>query len=115
MQSIRIVGNIGAAIMSDPTDGNRQNDDLTYGFSLARAITQPAEIVAEINGRWSTRSGAPFPGTESRSVLKFGGRFTHGSVRVDAGVFFGLTSYDPSVGFTTGFTYVFDAFTLPSR
>jgi hypothetical protein len=113
VQSIRIVGNIGAAIMSDPTDGNRQNDDLIYGVSLARAVTQAAELVGEVNGRWSTRSGPAFPGTETRGILKLGGRFTHGSVRVDAGVYFGLTSLDPTIGFTTGFTYVFNAFTLP--
>ena len=113
VESIRVVGNIGVAILGDPTDGNRQNDDLTYGFSLARAITQQAELVAEVNGRWSTRSGPAFPGTESRGLLKLGARFTHGPLRLDAGVFVGLTSVDPTFGFTTGFTYVFNAFTLP--
>ena len=40
----------------------------------------------ELNGRVSTRSGDPFPGTESRGILKFGGRYTHGPVRLDAAV-----------------------------
>lgn len=113
VQSIRVVGNIGFAILGDPTDGNRQNDDLAYGFSLARAITQQTELVGEVNGRWSTRSGEAFPGTETRSILKLGGRFTHGPLRIDGGVFFGLTSVDPTVGITAGFTYVFNAFTVP--
>jgi Putative MetA-pathway of phenol degradation len=113
VQSIRIVANIGAAILSDPTQGNRQNDVLTYGGSFARAMTQRAELVGEVNGRVSTRSDGPFPGTESRGVLKLGGRFTQGSVRLDAGVFFGLTTIDPTIGFTTGFTYVFNAFPAP--
>ncbi|HTK29501.1 MAG TPA: hypothetical protein VL309_08120 [Vicinamibacterales bacterium] len=113
VQSIRVVGNLGAGILADPTDGNRQNDVLTYGVSLARAMTQKAELVGEVNGRVSTRSGGPLPGTESRGLLKFGGRFTQGPVRLDAAVFFGLTTVDPTVGFTAGFTYVFDAFTLP--
>jgi hypothetical protein len=113
VQSIRVVGNIGFAILGDPTDGNRQNDDLLYGLSFARAVTQEAELVGEVNGRVSTRSGGPFPGTESRGILKLGGRYTRGSVRLDAGIFFGLTSFDPTIGFTTGFTYVFNAFTLP--
>jgi len=60
----------------------------------------------------STRSD-PFPGTESRGTLKIGGRYTRGSVRIDAGVFVGLTSIDPTVGLTAGFTYVFNAFTVP--
>ena len=113
VQSIRVVGNIGGAILADPVVGHRQNDVFVYGLSFARAVTQAAELVGEINGRESTRSGDPIPGTESRGIMKLGGRYTHGSLRLDAAVFFGLTSIDPTVGFTTGFTYVFNAFKLP--
>jgi hypothetical protein len=113
VQSIRVVGNFGFGILADPTSGNRQNDVLTYGLSFARAMTDQAEIVGELNGRISTRSGDAFPGTESRGLLKLGGRYTHSSVRFDAGVYFGLTSIDPTIGFTTGVTYVFSAFRIP--
>ncbi len=113
VQSVRAVGNLGVGIMSDPTDGNRQNDVLTYGVSFARAMTQATEVVGEVNGRVSVRSGDPFPGTETRGILKLGGRYTHGALRLDAGVFFGLTTIDPTIGITAGFTYVFNAFTLP--
>jgi hypothetical protein len=113
VQSVRIVGNFGFGILSDPTVGNRQNDVLTYGVSFARAITQATEIVGELNGRVSTRSGVAFPGTETRGILKVGGRYTHGSTRIDAGVFFGLTSVDPTIGLTAGVTYVFNAFKVP--
>ena len=113
VESIRVVGNAGIGILSDPIQGNRQNDVLLYGLSFARAMTQQAELVGELNGRWSTRSDGPFPGTETRSLLKLGGRFTQGSIRFDAGVFFGLTSIDPTIGFTGGVTYVFNAFTVP--
>src|SRR5262245_4527047 len=113
VQSVRVVANIGGAILSDPVVGNRQNDLFLYGVSFARAMTQKAEIVGEVNGRVSTRSGEAFPGTETRGLLRLGGRFTQGSVRVDAAIFFGLTSIDPTVGFTGGFTYVFNAFKLP--
>jgi hypothetical protein len=113
VESVRIVGNIGVGILSDPTQGDRQNDVLTYGLSFARAVTQRAEFVGEFNGRVSTRSGDPFPGTETRGALRLGARYTYNSVRLDAGLGIGLTSRDPSVGFTAGFTYVFNAFTLP--
>jgi hypothetical protein len=113
IQSVRVVGNIGLGILGDPTDGSRQNDVLTYGISAARATSQQTELVVEINGRVSTRNGGPFPGTETRSLLKLGGRYTRGPVRFDAALFFGLTTIDPTVGFTAGFTYVFNAFTLP--
>lgn len=113
VQSIRVVANVGVGILADPTSGNRQNDVLTYGLSFARAVSQRAELVGELNGRASTRSGDPFPGTESRGLLKLGGRFTTGMLRLDAGVFFGLTTVDPSIGATFGFTYVFNAFRVP--
>jgi hypothetical protein len=113
VQSVRIVGNLGVGVLSDPTAIGQQNDVLTYGVSFARAITDHAEFVGEINGRWSMRNGGPFPGTESRSLLDLGGRYTWGSLRLDAGLLFGLTTLDPTIGFTTGFTYVFNAFQVP--
>lgn len=113
VQSVRLVGNVGVGILSDPTSGDRQNDVLAYGVSFARAITDRAEFVGEINGRWSTRSGGAFPGTETRSVLNVGGRYTRGSIRLDGSVFFGLTTLDPTLGVGAGFTYVFNAFQIP--
>lgn len=113
VQSVRVVGNIGLGILGDPTRGDRQNDVLTYGLSFARAVTSAAEVVGEINGRLDTRDGDPPPGTESRSMVRFGGRFTIGSWRADGAVLFGATSNDPSVGVAAGFTYVFSAFSTP--
>ena len=108
MQSVRVVGNVGLGILSDPTRGDRQNDVLTYGFSLARAFAEGAEIVGEINGRASTRSGVPPPGTESRATMTFGLRYTRGTVRFDGGLVTGFTSRDPRVGLTGGLTWVFE-------
>ena len=113
IQSVRMVGNVGLGILSDPTRGDRQNDVLTYGVSFARAVTQRAEVVGEVNGHASTREGTPPPGTESRSVVRFGGRYTVGSLRADAALLFGLLPRDPEWGVTMGFTYVFNAFQLP--
>ncbi len=82
-------------------------------MSLARAIKQGVEIVGEVNGRLNTRGHATPPGTESRSIMRVGGRFTKGTVRIDGGLLVGLTSRDPSYGFTGGFTWVFNGFTVP--
>ncbi len=112
IQSIRVVGNVGGGILTNPTAGIGQNDVLLYGLSFARAVTQEAELVGELNGRISTRDN-PFPGTETRGILKLGGRYTRGPVRLDAAVFLGTTTLDPTIGFTVGFTYVFNAFTVP--
>jgi hypothetical protein len=109
-KSIRIVGNIGLGILGDPTRGDNQNDVLDYGASVARAIRNGVELVGEINGRASTRGGTPPVGTEGRGVLRLGGRVTKGTVRIDAGMLLGMTSRDPSFGFTAGATYVFKGF-----
>lgn len=113
VQSIRAVANVGLGILGDPTRGDRQNDVVTYGFSLARALTQAAEIVSEINGHIDTAEGAPPPGTGSRGQVRLGARYTVGGWRGDAAILLGVTSRDPSIGFAAGFTYVFNAFTIP--
>jgi hypothetical protein len=113
VQSIRFVGNVGLGILADPVRGDRQNDVLTYGFSVARAVLQGVEVVGEVNGRLDTRDGDPPAGLESRGAMRIGGRFTRSTVRVDAGLIVGITSNDPSVGFTAGLTWVFKGFTVP--
>ncbi|MDA1091857.1 MAG: hypothetical protein O3A25_01100 [Acidobacteria bacterium] len=109
VQSIRVVGNVGFAILADPTRGDRQNDVLTYGFSLARAFAPGAEVVGEINGRASTRRGQAPPGTDTKGQMTFGVRYTRNAIRFDAGLFTGLTSRDPKVGITGGITWVFSS------
>jgi hypothetical protein len=111
-QSIRVVGNVGLGILADPTLGNHQNDVLTYGASVARALTDRAEVVTEINGRISFRSPA-LPGTESRGTVAVGGRYTPGPIRFDGAMLIGLTAVGPTIGFTGGFTYVFNGFNVP--
>jgi hypothetical protein len=113
VQSIRFVGNVGLGILSDPVRGDRQNDVLTYGVSVARAVRQGLEVVGEVNGRLDTRAGDPPIGTESRGAMRIGGRFTRATVRVDAGLIVGITSLDPSIGFTAGLTWVFKGFKVP--
>jgi hypothetical protein len=113
VQSIRVVGNAGVAILGDPTAVvPEQNDLLTYGLSVARAMTTAAELVGEINGRVNFEE-IPDPGGESSAVFRFGGRYTRGAVRIDAGVLFGVTSRDPQFGATFGFTWVLNAFRVP--
>ncbi len=113
VQSVRVVGNVGLGILGDPTRGDRQNDVITYGLSFARALSPAAEVVGEINGRLDTREGEPPPGTENRGMMRLGVRYTRGAGRIDAGVLVGLTTRDPSIGVTAGYTHVFNAFRIP--
>lgn len=112
VQSIRVVGNAGFGMIGDPTRGDRQGDVMLYGASIARALRQGFEVVGEINGRWKLDDPAP-PGSENRSQVRLGSRYTRGSARVDGGVIVGLTSRDPDFGFTGGVTWVFKGFTVP--
>ena len=114
VQSIRIVGNGGVAILGDPTSAvPEQNDLFTFGLSVARAMTSAAELVGEVNGRLNLANSEPDPGAENRATMRFGGRYTRGPVRIDAAVLLGMTSRDPSIGLTTGFTWVLNAFQVP--
>ena len=112
VQSSRIVGNFGFGILADSVRGDSQNDVINYGVSFAHAIQTGVELVGEVNGRVNTRSGTPPVGTESRSVMRLGGRLTRGPVRLDAAFLVGITEQDPTWGFTTGLTWVFKAFTV---
>ena len=113
IRSVRVVGNVGLGILSDPTRGDRQNDVLVYGLSMARGMTETTQIVAEIAGHANTRRGEAPPGTDSSSFVRAGGRYTRGPVRFDAALVAGLTSQDATVGFTAGVTWVFQGMEVP--
>ena len=112
IRSLRVVGNAGVGILGDPTSGNQQNDVLTYGLSVARALTQGSEVVGEINGRFHTSDIDAAPGTQSSAIARGGLRFTKGPVRIDGGVMLGIMENDPKFGVTAGLTWVFNAFTI---
>ncbi len=112
VQSIRVVANLGLLIMGNPTRQAAQDDLLAYSLSVARAISQNAELVGEFAGR-ANFADIVTPGAEDRGLLRFGARYTKSGVRLDAGLMLGLTSRDPGVGFTGGLTWVFNAFRVP--
>jgi hypothetical protein len=113
VKSLRLVGNVGVAIVGDPTVAARQEDLLTFGMSLARAVVGGLEMVAEYNGRMNLAASSPVPGTENRGVARGGLRFTRGPVRLDAAALVGATSSDLDLGATAGLTWVFTAFRMP--
>lgn len=112
VQSVRVVANIGFLILGNPTKVAAQDDLLAYSLSIARAVTEHAELVGEFVGR-ANFADTTTPGAEDRGLLRFGARYTAGAVRVDGGVLFGVTPRDPSIGFTAGLTWVFNAFKVP--
>ena len=112
VQSIRIVTNVGLLILGNPTRPAAQDDLLAYSLSVARAISQNAELVGEFAGR-ANFANVVTPGAEDRGLLRFGARYTKSGVRLDGGIMLGLTSRDPQIGVTGGLTWVFNAFRVP--
>lgn len=112
-RALRVVGNFGLGILSDPTRGDRQNDVLVYGLSLAQAMPAGTELVAEINGWVNTRRADPPPGTDTTTYVRAGMRYTRGAFRLDGAVLKGLTPRDANIGFTGGFTWVFKGMEVP--
>jgi len=112
IQSIRVVLNVGLLILGNPTKPAAQDDLLTYSLSVARAISPAAEVVGEFAGRANFATEVT-PGAEDRGLLRFGMRYTWSGVRIDGGILVGLTPRDPEIGFSGGFTWVFNAFSVP--
>lgn len=112
IESIRVVGNIGVLLLEDPVAPARQDDLLVYGLSLARALAEGFEVVGELQGRANFTENQVV-GSEDRGFFRVGARYTRGPVRVDGAFLVGLSPRDPNFGFTTGLTWIFDAFTVP--
>ena len=112
VESVRVVLNVGLLMLGNPTRPAAQDDLLFYNLSVARAISPAAEIVGEFVGR-ANFARTTTVGAEDRGLLRFGARYTQSGVRLDGGVLLGLTPRDPEIGFTAGFTWVFNAVTIP--
>ena len=112
VRSVRVVGNVGLLMLGNPTQPAAQDDLLFYNLSIARAVSQAAEVVGEFVGR-ANFANTTTPGAEDRGLLRFGARYTQAGVRLDGGILLGLSPRDPEIGFTAGFTWVFNAVTIP--
>ena len=82
------------------SDARRSAGDvLAYGFSgrsgRRRGSRSWARSTAAISPTTTSRRRR---GTDTRAAMRFGGRFTHRTVRIDGGVIVGLTKRDPELG-----------------
>ncbi|HUP00854.1 MAG TPA: hypothetical protein VM737_04955 [Gemmatimonadota bacterium] len=110
----RLVGNFGMGVLSIPTDGDRQNDVLTYGVSVVHSATPSLALVGELNGRADVKGETP-PGTEDQGRALVGFRWAlgnapQGALRLDGGILTGLHTDDPDLGGTIGMTWEFEGF-----
>ena len=80
------------------------------GTTFAQSIPKRREVNPD-HAQTIEQVAAKRPGADR--AFRVGGRYTKGTVRVDAGLILGMTASDPSFGFTTGLTWVFRGFTVP--
>lgn len=101
-----IYGNIGLGIMNAPLANFTQNDVLLYGLAGIFRVTDRLNVVSEVNGRFSTRSGDAPLGTESVGQLRLGAQIKAAGLRFDSAAVFGLSRFSPRTGVVFGVTYV---------
>ena len=100
-----IYGNIGLGIMNAPLANFTQNDVLLYGLAGVFRLSNRVNIVSEVNGHISTRSGDAPLGTESIGQFRIGGQIKASGLRFDTAALFGLTKNSPRTGVVFGVTY----------
>lgn len=108
-------GNVGLAIMTAPIERFTQNDVVIYGAAGIYSLTDCVNLIGEINGRTSTRSGNAPLGTESVGQLRLGTQIKASGLRFDTAAIFGLTKYSPRTGLTFGVTYQSPNIFTPAR
>ena len=104
--SVRIVGNAGLVLLSNPLVGTIQDDAFVGGLSIARAITKGLEVAAEVSGQKVWFADVPPPGGEPLGEVRTAVRYTRGRTRIDGGLLFGFTERSPDFGIMAGITIV---------
>ena len=103
VRRLRLIGNIGLAILGDPTKVSSQRDLATYGIAAIYPLFPHLNVVADLNGR----VGSGGIGTEERSILRLGSQISALGFRWDLGVLVGLRETDPSTGVIVGLSHDF--------
>jgi hypothetical protein len=112
---MNVFGNLGLGIMSAPLENFTQNDVLLYGLAGIYRLTDNVNLVSEVNGRVSTRSGRAPLGTESIGQFRFGTQIRASGLRFDTAAIFGLTEHSPRTGITFGVTYQSPSIFTPAK
>lgn len=102
---LKVFGNVGLAILTAPLEDFTQNDVLLYGLAGVYSLNDRINLVSEVNGRISTRSGPAPLGTESLGQFRIGTQIKASGLTFDTAAIFGLTRFSPRTGVTFGVTY----------
>jgi hypothetical protein len=110
-----VYGNVGLGILTAPLASFTQNDVFLYGLAGIYRINDRINVVSEVNGRLSTRSGAAPLGTESVGQFRVGTQIKASGLRFDTAAVFGLTHYSPRTGVVFGVTYQSPTIFTPAK
>jgi hypothetical protein len=96
-------GTAGLAVMQSPGSLFSQNDVALYGAAFILPLHPRVSLAGEVFGRHNFRKLAPeLYGTESHAQARLGLQIFAGGFKWDVAGIAGLTSRDPSSGFTFG-------------
>ncbi len=112
---VNMFGNIGLGIMTAPLERFTQNDVLLYGLAGIYRVNDRVNLVSEVNGRVSTRSGDAPLGTESTGQFRVGTQIRASGLKFDTAAIFGLTKFSPRTGLTFGVTYESPSIFTPAQ
>jgi hypothetical protein len=112
---VNVFGNLGLGIMTAPLERFTQNDVLLYGLAGIYSVNERINIVGEVNGQASTRSGDAPLGTESVGQFRVGTQIKASSLRFDTAAIFGFTRNSPRTGVTFGVTYQSPSIFTPAK
>ena len=98
IQDLRLISNLGIAILGDPVDNNSQDDHFTYGFAALHPAGDRVNLLADFYGR----IGDGGIGTEERARLRLAAQIEAGGLYWDIGAFFGFEDADPDTGIIIG-------------
>ncbi|HET9400942.1 MAG TPA: hypothetical protein VFO34_08325 [Candidatus Acidoferrales bacterium] len=100
---LKAFGNAGLEILQSPNALFSQNDELHYGAALSYEATSRVHLVAEVNGRYSSRKiTTALLGTESHGQGRFGVQIEAGGFTWDVAGIAGVNKADARGGFTFG-------------
>jgi hypothetical protein len=106
-------GEAGIGILQSPGASFSQNDVLIYGGAFTYPLSHRVTLAGEVNGRYNDRKiNSALIGTESRSQARLGLQIFAGGFQWDVAGIGGLTTRDPSSGFTLGVSRDLHLFTL---
>ena len=100
---LRLISNLGLALLGDPVDAAAQDDLFSYGFGLIYSVNPQISVIGDTYGRL----GPGGIGTEEQSRLRLGAQIQGGGLYWDIGALVGFRETDPSYGLIIGISKQF--------